>query len=324
MAAKVAKAIPPMLATPAKAMPRGDDWATEVKWDGVRVMARIDGDDLMLTSRNLLDITGRYPELGGLTEALKGRGVVVLDGEVVAFGEDGRPSFQRLQERMHVASAAGVRARMADVPILYAIFDVVVLGGNTLFDQPWTARRELLESLELNGASWQVPAAHLGAEAGASVFDATKEAGLEGVVTKRTNSRYEPGKRSRNWLKVKHTRSQELVIGGWASGEGRRAGRIGALLMGYYDEHGALHYAGNVGTGFTERMLEELEATFAPLVRPDPPFAEPPRLPNVTWLDPKLIAEVAFTEWTREGTMRHPSFKGLRDDKPAAEVVRES
>jgi bifunctional non-homologous end joining protein LigD len=321
---KVPKAIPPMLATLAKAMPRGDDWATEVKWDGVRVMARIDGDDLLLTSRNLLDITVRYPELAGLTDALKGRGVAVLDGEVVAFGEDGRPSFQRLQERLHIASAAGVRARMADVPILYAIFDVVVLGGETLFDKPWSARRALLESLELKGPSWQVPAAHLGAEAGAAVFEATKQTGLEGVVTKRVTSLYEPGKRSRHWLKVKHTKSQELVIGGWAAGEGRRAGRIGALLMGYYDDTGALHYAGNVGTGFTERMLNELAAMFAPLVRPDPPFVDPPRLPNVTWLEPELIAEVEFSEWTREGTMRHPSFKGLRDDKPATEVVRES
>jgi bifunctional non-homologous end joining protein LigD len=225
---------------------------------------------------------------------------------------------------MHLASVAGVQARMADVPILYAIFDVVVLNGQTLFDKPWSARRELLESLKLDGASWQVPTAHLGAEAGREVFEATKETGLEGVVAKRVTSLYEPGKRSRNWLKVKHTKSQELVIGGWATGEGRRAGRIGALLMGYYDDSGALHYAGNVGTGFTERMLDELATTFAPLVRPDPPFVDPPRLPNVTWLEPELIAEVAFTEWTREGTMRHPSFKGLRDDKPAIEVVRES
>jgi len=325
MSPRVAKAIAPMLATPAKALPRGDDWATEVKWDGVRVIARVDHGTILLTSRNLLDITGRYPELAGLADALEGRGTVVLDGEVVAFGEDGRPSFQRLQERMHLASDAGVKARMAEVPVLYAIFDVLVLGSRALFDQPWSARREALESLALNdGSSWQVPTAHLGAEAGAAVFDATKQTGLEGVVTKRVTSTYEPGKRSRHWLKVKHTKSQELVIGGWARGEGRRAGRIGALLLGYHDDAGALRYAGNVGTGFTERMLDELAATFAPRVRPDPPFVNPPRLPDVTWIEPDLVAEIAFTEWTREGTLRHPSFKGLRDDKPAGDVVRES
>jgi bifunctional non-homologous end joining protein LigD len=323
-ATKVAKAIAPMLATPSPTLPKGDDWSVEVKWDGVRVIARVDDDALCLTSRNLLDITGRYPELSGLTDALRGRGTVVLDGEVVAFGDDGRPSFQRLQERMHVASTAGVQARMAGVPILYAIFDVLVLDGEPLFDRPWSERRAILESLALAGPSWQVPAAHVGAAAAEAVFEATGAQGLEGVVAKRITSTYEPGRRSRHWLKVKHTKSQELVIGGWALGEGRRAGRIGALLLGYYDDAGQLHYAGNVGTGFTDRMLDELARTFTPLVRDDPPFVDPPRLPGVTWLDPKLVAEIAFTEWTREGTLRHPSFKGLRDDKQPADVVRES
>jgi bifunctional non-homologous end joining protein LigD len=322
--AKIASAIAPMLATPSPTLPAGDDWSVEVKWDGVRAIARVDDGALCLTSRNLLDITGRYPELAGLTDALSGRGTVVLDGEVVAFGDDGRPSFQRLQERMHVASAAGVQARMAGVPVLYAVFDLLMLDGEPLFDRPWTERRAALESLALAGPAWQVPAAHVGAGAAQAVFEATREQGLEGVVAKRVTSKYEPGRRSRHWLKVKHTKSQELVIGGWALGEGRRAGRIGALLLGYHDDAGQLHYAGNVGTGFTERMLDELARTFAPLERDDPPFVDPPRLPGVTWLDPKLVAEIAFTEWTREGTLRHPSFKGLRDDKQAGDVVRES
>ena len=159
---------------------------------------------------------------------------------------------------------------------------------------------------------------------GGQLLEVARQHGLEGVVGKRLRSRYEPGRRSPSWIKTALFHAQEVVVGGWTAGQGGRAGTLGSLLLGAHDAHGRLRYLGDVGTGFTERMLDDLAATFAPRVRPDPPFVNPPRLPDVTWIEPDLVAEIAFTEWTREGTLRHPSFKGLRDDKPAADVVRES
>ena len=187
---------------------------------------------------------------------------------------------------------------------------------------PYEQRRARLEELELGGPAWRVPADHPGR--GQALLDATEAQGLEGVVAKRLDSRYEPGRRTGAWVKIKHVRRQELVICGWLPGEGRRTDRIGALLMGYWTDDGRLSYAGRVGTGFTERTLNELARTLAPLRRADSPFDDAPKLPrNAAFVEPDLVAEIEFREWTTEGVMRAPSFKGLRDDKAAVEVVRE-
>src|SRR4051794_11593227 len=238
--------VPPMLASIGRMPADESGWTFEVKWDGVRAVAYVEDGGLKLESRNLRDITSRYPELAGLGDALDGRNAV-LDGEVVAFTPEGRPSFGLLQQRMHLASEAEVRRRIAGVPIAYLIFDVLWLDGHDLTGQPWTARRQVLESLELGTAHpWQVPATH--PAQGAALLGATQRTGLEGGGAKNMGSIYEVGRRSRCWIKVKNHRRQEIVIGGWLPGEGSRTNRLGALLAGYYDETGALRFAGKVGT----------------------------------------------------------------------------
>jgi bifunctional non-homologous end joining protein LigD len=310
--------IVPMMARPSDTLPRDQkNWSFEVKWDGVRAIAYVRPGRLRLESRNLNDVTDAYPEVRGLVGAL-GMHEAVLDGEIVAFDEKGRPSFERLQRRMHVRGASAIRRLQSSVPIVYAIFDLLYLDGRSLVELPYRERRERLEALGLSGPAWRVPAVHPGE--GRALLEATSRQGLEGVVAKRLVSRYEPGRRGGNWLKVKHTLRQELVIGGWMPGEGRRTKRIGALLMGYY-ANGDLCYAGRVGTGFTEKTLDDLAGRLAPLRRDGSPFDCGPRLPReAVFVEPRLVAEIELREWTAERIMRAPSFKGLREDKPPREV----
>ncbi len=311
----------PMLAGAGDLPGREEKWSFEVKWDGVRAIAYVKPGRLRLESRNLNEITETYPEVRGILRDL-GMREAVFDGEIVAFGDDGRPSFERLQRRMHVTSPSAVRRLAASTPVVYAIFDLLYLDGHSLMALPYEQRRARLEELGLGGPAWRVPAAHPGR--GTTLLQATEAQGLEGVVAKRLDSRYEPGRRTGAWIKIKHVRRQELVIGGWLPGEGRRADRIGALLMGHWADDGRLRYAGRVGTGFTERTLNELARQLRPLRRDDSPFSEAPKLPrNAVFVEPDLVAEVEFREWTTEGVMRAPSFKGLRDDKDAAQVRRE-
>jgi bifunctional non-homologous end joining protein LigD len=308
----------PMMAKPSSALPRDQkNWSFEVKWDGVRAIAYIQPGRLRLESRNLNDVTEAYPEVRGLIGAL-GMHEAVLDGEIVAFDENGRPSFERLQRRMHVRGASAIKRLQSSMPVLYAIFDLLYLDGQSLIELPYRERRERLEALNLSGRAWRVPANHPGE--GKLLLEATAKQGLEGVVAKRLDCRYEPGRRSGNWLKIKHTMRQELVIGGWVPGEGRRASRIGALLMGFYED-GAFVYAGRVGTGFTEKTLDDLQKRLTPLRRGTSPFDKAPKLPRESvFVDPKLVAEIELREWTAERIMRAPSFKGLRDDKAPREV----
>jgi bifunctional non-homologous end joining protein LigD len=310
----------PMLARTGGLPPDPERWSFEVKWDGVRAIAYAQPGRLRLESRNLNEITDAYPEVRGLLDDL-GMHEAVLDGEIVAFDERGKPSFERLQRRMHVTSPSAVRRLMGSIPVVYAIFDLLYLDGRSLMELPYTDRRLRLEELGLGGVAWRVPTAHSGD--GERLLEATREQGLEGVVAKRLDCRYEPGRRSGAWLKVKHTLRQELVVGGWLPGEGRRAKRIGALLVGYYDGP-ELVCAGRVGTGFTEATLHDLSRRLEPLRRERSPFARGPRLPReAVFVEPRLVADIEFREWTEDGVMRAPSFKGLRDDKAGSTVVRE-
>jgi bifunctional non-homologous end joining protein LigD len=307
-----------MLATPSDALPTSGDWLYEMKWDGVRAIAVVEGPGVRLTSRNGNDVTIAYPEIQALAEhvALD----AVLDGEIVAVDDDGRASFQRLQARMHLRDPALIREIAAQVPVAYVLFDVLWLDGHLVTDVEYRERRRLLEDLELRGPSWQTPSA---SDDGEHSYEISRELGFEGLVAKRVDSRYEPGRRSPAWRKIKHHRAQEFVVGGWVSGEGSRENRIGALLIGYFDDDAWLRWAGRVGTGFTEAELDRLAGLLAPLARPDSPFADGGLPRDARYVDPVLVAQVRFTEWTDSGRVRHPAYLGLRDDKPAADVRRE-
>ena len=314
----------PMLAVLRDELPRDQArYGYEFKWDGVRAVVYVDGGRPRVLSRNDRDVTVSYPELRLLAESLGAR-QVVLDGEIVALDGAGRPSFEALQSRMHVTNSAQVRRLMTQTPITYLVFDVLHLDGRSLLDETYVERRRILEALGLSGPSWQTPP-HFEGD-GSAVLAASREQGLEGVIAKRLDSRYYPGKRSDCWLKVKNLRTQEVVIGGWKPGAGRRAGAIGSLLLGVPGPDG-LEFVGHVGTGFTDRALRELEAQLAPLVRDDSPFdTTVPRehARTAKWVEPSIVGEVVFGEWTREGRLRHPAWRGLRPDKAPSDVVRET
>jgi bifunctional non-homologous end joining protein LigD len=313
----------PMLAKLSK-LPRGagEGWAAEIKWDGVRAIAYCRPGRVELKTRNLNTVSVQYPEVRRLARSLGSRDAV-LDGELVAFDGDGLPSFERLQQRIHQTSESVVRRRMKTHPVTYVIFDLLYLDGKDLTAEPCTRRRQLLEELELDGESWQTPGYSTGHPK--QLLAASAERGLEGIVVKRLESRYAPGKRTGDWLKVKNVGRQEFVIGGWLPGSGRRRGRLGSLLVGYFDAGGGggLRYAGKVGTGFSESDLEDLGERLAPLAEDESPF-DAEKLPKeARFVRPELVAEVEFRELTSEGMVRHGSYKGLREDKPASEVVLE-
>jgi bifunctional non-homologous end joining protein LigD len=315
----------PMLASPGQLPRSGEGWAFEVKWDGVRALTYWRPGRVRVESRNLNDISARYPEIRPLGRQL-GMRDAILDGEIVAFDEQGTPSFERLQRRMHQTSESAVRRAARLAPVTYVIFDVLHLDGRTTMELAYSERRALLVGLGLNGPSWQTPAHHEGD--GRDFLAATAQHDLEGVVAKRMSSAYHPGARSREWVKVKNVNRQELVIGGWLPGSGRRTGQIGALLVGYNEREGkrcALRYAGRVGTGFDEHELGRLAKEMAARQSRSSPFGkrgvQPPR--GARFVKPELVAEIEFSHWTRDRILRHSSYKGLRTDKPAREVVIE-
>ena len=320
------KHVVPMLASAARMPIHDEEWAFEIKWDGVRAITYWQPRELRIESRNLSDVSARYPELHALGLQLDRSKLVqhsvVLDGEIVAFDVHGRPSFERLQRRMHVSSASIVRRLCSEAPVSYVIFDLLYLDGHTTMELSYRERRALLEELELKGPAWQTPASHAGE--GRELLAAAAEQRLEGVVAKRLDSPYRPGKRTDEWLKIKNVNRQELVIGGWLPGKGARAGRLGALLMGYYEldenRQQVLRYAGRVGTGFGDRELERLGRELRTRARKSSPFAgtQPPR--GAHFVEPELVAEIEFRQWTRERILRHSSYKGLRDDKSPAEI----
>ena len=288
----------------------------------MRALIHSEPGRIRLVTRNGRDITASYPELRPLNRALSHHRAI-LDAEIVAFDpETARPSFGRLQQRMHLTNESQVRRRAKEVPVVAVLFDLLWLDGHSLCALPYDERRARLEALELTGPAWQTPTAHHGD--GAGLLAATAQQGLEGLIAKRRDAPYEPGRRTGAWVKVKNVNRQEVVVAGWLPGEGRRTDRIGALVVGV-TEDGFLRYAGRVGSGLSDRALAELQERLEPLHTDHNPFGTRidglPR--NVRWVHPQLLAEVEFGEWTADGLLRHPRFKGLRDDKPALEVVRE-
>lgn len=313
----------PMLARAGPLPPDDGNWALEMKWDGIRSLASVADGSVRLVSRTGENITAAYPELTGLAAALAGR-QALLDGEIVALGGDGWPDFGILQRRIHVRSPAAARRLAATAPVTYLAFDLLSVDGQPLLGEPYRQRRAMLESLGLDGPHWQTPPSFTGM-AGADVLALSRRHGLEGVVAKRLDSPYEPGRRTGSWVKIKNLRHQEAVIGGWQPGEGGRAGRIGSLLVGV-QEPGGLAFAGHVGTGFSQQTLRMLGDLLAPLRRAASPFATPvppAQARTAVWAEPALVIEVAFAGWTKTGRLRAPSYRGLRPDKDPSQVVRE-
>jgi bifunctional non-homologous end joining protein LigD len=303
----------PMLATLASELPTGDGWLFEVKWDGFRAIGRVSGGEATLTSRNGNDLTGRFANVAKeLPKALKTPGAVV-DGEVCALDEQGRSSFSAMQQGK------------PGTPIVYYVFDLLEVDGEPLLDRPLTERRARLDKL-LDRRSRTIRLSET-FDDGAALLEAAREQGLEGVIAKRADSRYAEGKRTRDSLKVKTHGRQEFIVAGYTKGQGRRAGRFGSLVLAVRrgDE---LVYVGNVGTGFTEDEIDRLRKKLRPLERRDPPFREVPKMPkirkgDVVWLEPKLVAEVEFAQWTHDDHLRAPVYQGLREDKEPEEVHRE-
>jgi bifunctional non-homologous end joining protein LigD len=314
----------PMLALPGSP-PTGRlaDWAVEMKWDGVRALAFIENGQVRLVSRTGKDISATYPDLAGLGRAVTG-GQALLDGEIVAFA-DGRPDFEALQPRMHVASADAAFRLSATIPVSYLAFDVLHADGVRLTPLSYRERREILTTLISNGPRWLAPPHFPGPDLDA-VRAASVANGLEGVVAKRLDSVYEPGARPGSWLKVKNQLRQEVVVAGWKPGQGNRTGLVGSLLVGVHAAAG-LVYAGHVGTGFSDSVLRMLTGRLQALRRPDSPFdgPVPPEYARpAVWVEPRLVIDVEFHRWTRAGRMRAPAYRGLRDDKDPADVVRET
>ena len=307
-----------MLATAGK-LPRGGGWAFEFKWDGVRAITYLEDGSVRVRSRSGRDVTSHYPELHGLPATVSAD-KVVLDGEVVVFNAAGRPDFGELQARMHVQHPRP--DLLQSVPARYLIFDLLVWEGQSVMRVPYADRRGLIESLGLEAAEHVDVSPSYDDVAGEVVLEAARQGGLEGVVAKRLTSIYEPGRRSHSWVKVPLLQTQEVVIGGWQPGEGRRSGGIGSLLLGVPGEQG-LVFAGHVGTGFTQARLAEVAAQLAPLGRASSPFVEVPRehARFAHWVEPELVAEVEFRNWTRDGRLRAATWRGFRPDMSPADVV---
>ena len=313
------KRIKPMLARSGKLPPREEQFGFEVKWDGIRTVAFCDHGHIELQGRNFTDFTPRYPEVRELARSLGARRVV-LDGEVVAFDEEGRPSFERLQARMHLASESAVRRRMRDIPATYVIFDLLYLDGHSTIALSYEERRSLLERLELEGPAWRTPAYHRGEGSGsARGHQGARHRGGGGEEARLPV----PARRARLAL----DQGEERPHAGRRDrrldpGRGRSRPSLGALAVGVYEGE-RLVYVGKVGTGFTEQTLALLRRELEPLRRDASPFGgrQPPK--GTIFVEPRLVAHVEFREWTGSGTLRAPSFKGLRPDISPQECVRE-
>jgi len=307
------RAYKPMLATLAGEVPTGDGWLYEVKWDGYRAVATMRGGEIDLRSRNGNALKERFPTVVEALERALRTPDCVLDGEVVAIGADGRATFSAMQQGK------------AGTSYVFVAFDALEIEGEVLIGRPLVQRQaRLVELIDTRRRGVQISEAF---EDGQALFRAAQAQEFEGILAKRADSVYEPGKRSRNWLKIKTHGRQEFVVAGYTKGQGRRTGRFGSLVLAV-SEGGQLRYAGNVGTGFNDQEIEKLLERLRPLERPTSPFEDVPKMPkvrkgDVVWVEPKLVVEVEFVEWTHDGRLRAPSYQGLREDKQPEEVQRE-
>jgi bifunctional non-homologous end joining protein LigD len=310
----------PMLATSVDRPFSREGWLFELKWDGVRAVAGVSGDTLKVVGRSMRDETSRYPELAALRAALRGHRAIV-DGEIVVLDADGRPSFERLQSRINVSRDADVRRAMRDHAATYAVFDLLWLDGRDLMDTSLRIRKKTLKDV-LSAADGILYTDDVERD-GTEFFAAVSGRGIEGMVGKRADSTYQPGRRSPDWVKVKAWQTQSCVIAGWTSGRGRRANQLGALILGVYDGDQLVH-CGQVGSGFDDAMLRLLRARLHRLVTEDAPLRPVPRTSEpATWVRPELVCEVRHAGWTRQGILRHPAFAGLRDDIAPRDCRRE-
>lgn len=295
----------PMLALPWAEPFRDPGWAFELKWDGIRAVITADERAVRIRSRAGNDVTARYPELGSWSPDRP----MVLDAEIVAFDELGRPSFEVLQQRMNLTGAAGP----AVVPISVAVFDVLH-DEETLIHRPWVERRAVLEGLDL-------PEPYLMSEVaygdGSALWELVRERDLEGIVAKRIDSRYHPGQRSPEWRKIARFHHVRAVVGGYVPGERGRTATFGSLLLGLHTAQG-LRWIGSVGSGFTDPQLVSIREALDAMTTPTRPFFADPEVPrNAVWVHPQLVAMVRYKEFTSAGRLRAPSFKGFTDDDPA-------
>lgn len=312
----------PMLATLAEEAFDDPDWVFEPKWDGIRAIA-VCGDETRLISRNDKDITVAYPELHDLHDQVVALDAM-LDGEIVAFDE-GVPSFQRLQQRMHLRDERRIEQMAKQIPVVYMVFDLLFVDGRDLTSQPLSERRRILE--ETIVASNELQLSPITEENGFALFEAAAEQGLEGIMAKRVSSTYRPGARSPDWLKVKVTFDADVVVAGWTEGEGRREGSLGSLVMAVYDGD-RLRYVGNVGTGFDSGALDDAMDRLGGLEETERPFPSDvirsrPELRGAHWVAPQLVARVEHRQLTDGGRLRAPSFQGFREDKTPEECTYE-
>lgn len=323
MSSLAGRIIAPMKASAVEEVPVGPDWSYELKWDGMRIIAFLDAAGVRLQSSNGNDATKSFPELASLAELLVGFDSLILDGEVVAMGEDAVPDFGRLQQRMHVHDQREAIRRAVDVPISYAIFDVLGVNSDDTQRLALRDRRALLEQIVETGSHWLLTDVHYGDPH--VLLDVVVANGLEGLVAKQLSSPYTQGKRPNTWVKVKPRMRQEFVVGGWSDGRDGNTGSLGSLLLGVFED-GELIHCGSVGSGLSAAQrrdwLERLRA--APLDLS--PFANDVRETagrRFHWCEPTYVVEVAFHDWPDVGHLRHPVFRGRRDDKDLRDVVRE-
>ena len=317
--------VEPMLATLTDAAHFGDEsgWAFEMKWDGVRAVAYLAAGRVKLLSRKGRDDTKAYFDVADELPKINVK-TAILDGEVVVTDAAGRPNFGLLQHRINLTKPADIERTAKTYPAQLMLFDILELNGQSLIKKTYEERREILENLipPEPGSRIQAPPIFEGDLRAA--LETADQLRLEGVVAKRRNSIYQPGRRTHTWLKIKLHRAQEVVIGGWREGQGRRGGGVGSLLMGLPTEAG-LHYVGRVGSGFNDRQLDDIQAKLEKLMRKTSPFIDVPRedARDAHWVTPSLVGEVTYGELTEPGRLRHPVWRGLRPDKSPDEVVWE-